>query len=682
MTEEFYDLSKERLKELHKEDKVPAPFLAYFQRVAYFLTEMIGVFEDVEKGNMLQWDFDRNKEINALLYADINADLYSGSYANPTYAVSAWGSLLSFVYVLMRGCIPDIFDKNKQRFTRHIQYFLELYTSFCDAASEGKIPEYAGVIEDLYDFIFFSYEEECDRHVSDALDYGETLAYDLVMNTDHNDLSYLFRYGEYVTDNQIRTAEYLTEIPFEKLKMMADTFTEGYRIGFEKTGKNLSKKKTVQIEYPIGFEPLVKLAVENFRSMGLEPVMCRDDTGVYFKRYGSSYGYFGENPNRQYEYDHREDIAFFWDKKMSKRRFDCLRNAYEKNKEKAGFMAGPAVIEVFGEKPFSPASCPEAAQLSEEQRNTLAQYYSMQSDMVNEYIPGDERSFTVIAFPISEIGDEYRDIMEETIKINTLDWRVYEELQQKMIDELDTCYMACIKGRDGNETDLTVMLAELKEPSKETKFENCVADVNIPVGEVFTSPVLKGTGGILHVKKVFLSGVEYRDLRITFEDGRVKDYSCANFEDAEEGRKLIESQVFGHNKNLPIGEFAIGTNTAAYMMGNTYEIEDRLPILIAEKTGPHLAVGDTCYSHAEDVRVYNPDGKEIIARDNEISLKRKSEDEAERQRAYFQCHTDITIPYNELGMLWGKKKDGSEAVIIRDGRFVLPGTEKLNEVLE
>ena len=54
-----------------------------------------------------------------------------------------------------------------------------------------------------------------------------------------------------------------------------------------------------------------------------------------------------------------------------------------------------------------------------------------------------------------------------------------------------------------------------------------------------------------------------------------------------------------------------------------YQIEDRLPILIAEKTGPHFAVGDTCYSHAEDVAVYNPDGKEIVARDNEISVLQK-----------------------------------------------------------
>lgn len=113
------------------------------------------------------------------------------------------------------------------------------------------------------------------------------------------------------------------------------------------------------------------------------------------------------------------------------------------------------------------------------------------------------------------------------------------------------------------------------------------------------------------------------------------------------------------------------------MVAKKYDIADKYTILIAEKTGPHFAVGDTCYSWAEDVKVYNPDGKEIIARDNSISILRKEDP----SKAYFQCHTDITIPYDELGSIVVVAKDGTETEIIRDGRFVLPGTEILNEPL-
>jgi hypothetical protein len=75
---------------------------------------------------------------------------------------------------------------------------------------------------------------------------------------------------------------------------------------------------------------------------------------------------------------------------------------------------------------------------------------------------------------------------------------------------------------------------------------------------------------------------------------------------------------------------------------------------------------------------YNPDGKAIVARDNSVSALRKTD----ITKAYFNCHTDITIPYDELGAITVIRKDGSTQDIIRDGRFVVPGTEILNEPLD
>ena len=39
---------------------------------------------------------------------------------------------------------------------------------------------------------------------------------------------------------------------------------------------NLSKKKTVDVRYPIGFERMVRAAIKNFEKMGLRPVIYRD----------------------------------------------------------------------------------------------------------------------------------------------------------------------------------------------------------------------------------------------------------------------------------------------------------------------------------------------------------------------------------------------------------------------
>ena len=113
-------------------------------------------------------------------------------------------------------------------------------------------------------------------------------------------------------------------------------------------------------------------------------------------------------------------------------------------------------------------------------------------------------------------------------------------------------------------------------------------------------------------------------------------------------------------------------------MARKYDILEKLPILIVEKTGPHFALGDTCYSHAEDHAVFNPDGKEIVSRSNSFADLRETEPE----KAYFNCHTDITIPYNELGRLFAVYEDGTEVDIIVSGRFVLPGTEELNAMID
>ncbi len=76
--------------------------------------------------------------------------------------------------------------------------------------------------------------------------------------------------------------------------------------------------------------------------------------------------------------------------------------------------------------------------------------------------------------------------------------------------------------------------------------------------------------------------------------------------------------------------------------------------------------------------MYNPDGREIIARDNEVSVLRKEDP----KKAYFGCHTDITIPYSELGDITAVCQDGRRLPVIVGGRFAAEGTEVLNKELD
>jgi leucyl aminopeptidase (aminopeptidase T) len=485
------------------------------------------------------------------------------------------------------------------------------------------------------------------------------------MESDFSNPSYLYRYGLYVTENEKKMASFLASLPEKQLAEMAKTYTEGYRKGFELAGIDLKKKKIVEIRYHLGFEPMMRQALLQFREMGLEPVVRRN-TGISTTV-----------PNKQYDYDHRFDDALYLNHALVQERLKLAEKIFEKYKEEAACYAGPAVVEVFGEKLFRPETKKESPAYTSEQEKLSVEYRRDYALIQNRYIPQDSYSFTIIAYPLPEIGEKFEDIFRETVKVNTLDMEQYRKIQQRLIDALDEGEYVHITGRGENHTDIRISLHALADKTKQTNFENCLADVNIPVGEVFTSPVLAGSDGTLHVTQVYLNGLRYENLEFTFKDGMVADYRCTNYETEEENKRYIKENVLHNRETLPIGEFAIGTNTTAYVMGRRYGIEAKLPILIAEKTGPHFALGDTCYSMSEDVVLHNPDGKEIIAKENECSALRKTDIES----AYFNCHTDVTIPYDELGDIIVHTHDGRKIALVTAGRFVLSGTEQLNDVL-
>ena len=676
--EERHVLAVGRLRGIVSEETVPERYLPYFQDVAIFLLELENVRRKVESGEWNRYSVEEMKSLNEILYSDVLEEHYGSSYANPAYAAEKFGlemgQLLSMLYAEMRSGIPCSFENRIDYLTILFELFIEVYNSFESDSVPGT--------KEIRDIIYWYASDYCDVFLADRImeqiDPAYSFAADIIENADLDNDRYLYCFGEYITENELGTARHLRTLPEETLRKMADVYTEGYRIGFINTGKDLSKKSVVNIRYSLGFEKVIRIAIENFRQMGLKPVIYRAASGVITKREHHKIGYYGAVPNWQYEYDHRQDQALFMDKRYIERRLEVSRTVYEQHKDQAAQFAGPAVMETFGEKPFAPKAVPEALSYNEEQKKLAVSYDSRSGQLTNEYIKGEERSFTIVAYPVPEIGEKYPDIFDEVIRINTLDAKLYEKVQQTMIDALDQGEYVHVTGKGRNRTDIRVKLYHLNDAEKETIFENCVADVNIPVGEVFTSPVLEGTSGVLHVSCVYLEGLQYTDLELTFKDGKITDYRCGNFDDPEEGRRYIEDNILKGHQSLPLGEFAIGTNTTAYVAGKKYGIEDKMPILIAEKTGPHFAVGDTCYSWSEDIRVYNPNGKEIVAKDNSVSVNRKED----VSKAYFNCHTDITIPYEELEEICVVTKDGKHIILIKDGRFVLPGTEVLNQPLE
>ncbi len=76
-----------------------------------------------------------------------------------------------------------------------------------------------------------------------------TLQSDIIMNSDLSDLRYLYRYGEFVSENETGVAEFLNSLSQEEIDKMASTYTEGYRIGIYHRTEGYHKKENSK--YPI-----------------------------------------------------------------------------------------------------------------------------------------------------------------------------------------------------------------------------------------------------------------------------------------------------------------------------------------------------------------------------------------------------------------------------------------------
>ncbi|SKB51164.1 Leucyl aminopeptidase (aminopeptidase T) [Lachnospiraceae bacterium] len=655
---ERQELAEGRIREALTEELVKAPYDEFFKKAAGFIL---------------------NPTYDAAL-----PENYASSWLNPVYAVSKCGTemgrmlsflsyeLLNLVAFRTEGLLMDVVILE--------EVFLEIYSSFIAAEQEeGTVPSEKVIHGILYSFVSDYTDYTVSRRIREMVDPSESeFAMKIIMESDLTDISYLDKFGEYIDDDVRKIAAYLNTFSEEEIQSMADTFTEGYRMGFINTGKDLSKKRSVAILYELGFERMIRAAVHNFEKLGLSTTIYRHQLHAANRSGMNRSGYSGAWVNKQMAFDHQEDQALFLDKAFMTRKLEVMEHTFEEVKDLARAYGGPAVMETFGAEPFKPETHSEAYALSPEQQKLAVDLAVEAGKITNRYIPGDERSFTIISYPVPSISKDFEKIFDATVKLNNLEASRYERIQQALILQLEKGRKVEVKGRNGNKTDLVVSLHEQPDPASQTVFENCTADVNIPVGEAFTTPSLPGTDGTLFVSEVYLMGLRFENLEFHFKDGFVTDYNCTNFSTDEENKKYIRDHILHHHETLPIGEFAIGTNTLAYRMAKDFDIFSRLDILIAEKTGPHFALGDTCYDRAEDVAVFNPDGREIIARDNEYTIKRKTDPSFR----YFQCHTDITIPYDELDTITAIDDEGNRYPVIAGGRFVVPGTEELNEPLE
>ena len=411
---ERHGLCVERIREIAKAQEVPEKYRDYFKKEAEFILKTMELSELVKAGGYAKLSMEELEQWNEALYAKIVRENYEESYANPEYAVKCFdmreGRVLSALSAKLMELIGYAMKQKTYFQTILMELFLEVYVRYEEydefAWKDAKAAFKSFSMDYRRDYMEENVKE---RYLP------ERSAVRKVIESDLTDLRYLYQYGEYITDNEKKIAEFLSRMPQEEIDAMAETYVSGYIRGFETMGVVRKENGVAVLIYPVGFERMMDSAIRKFEQNGVRVVLRQS---------------LAESANRQFDYDHRQDYGLGLDRVYVNRYLEDMAAVYEENKEILAQYIGPAVIETFGEADFEPVNKKAAVTLDKRQIKLDREMNQKYAGTAYTYVKSDETSFTIIAYPIPAIGEQFDEIFAETVRCNTLSNDEYTKIQQ------------------------------------------------------------------------------------------------------------------------------------------------------------------------------------------------------------------------------------------------------------
>ena len=430
---ERFTLAQDKIRQIREAtdnvdgEKMPEAALDYFFETSNLCIGTFPILKRSEKGETGKASFADFVEEQEKLYGLFKGERYENSFLNPSYAVERLGQktggILSAIYMDLTALIPWSYEGEgaKEKILIFLELLIELHTIFAENYEAEESEQLS--LEELYSPIhasLMSFEHDyTELFVSEgvkALILPEESKFytDILMNSDLDDPRHLYFYGSAVGTNELGLWEYISRLSEKEVRSLARTYVDGYINGFAVSGRDVSIKETVSIEYPIGLERVMRMAVKMFETEGLH-VTIRRDSVLSSGRRGAKRGLYTDAIDPQVYYDHRDDRAYYFDRAFVNRTTEVMKTTYERYKKEARLYGGPAVVETFGEKKFDPVNKPESITYSEEQNGLITELMAQSGKITNDYIHGDERSFTVISYPYPSIGDKFGEIFSRTV---------------------------------------------------------------------------------------------------------------------------------------------------------------------------------------------------------------------------------------------------------------------------
>ena len=209
---ERFELARQRIREISEDSDIAfKEFSDFFMLISGQITYVLDLMDEMKGEDYYKKSIDDLREDNRLLFSQVLPEFYEESFTNPDYAeekLGIYSGILCFVAAELVYLPHLIIDGNMFNVLVLLELFLELYSMFSD---EEK-PTIRSVEEAVFYYAFDYVSEFTHDRMEDTLIPSENAAYNIVMKSDLSDQKYLFGYGEYITDNEIKLSKYLSSI--------------------------------------------------------------------------------------------------------------------------------------------------------------------------------------------------------------------------------------------------------------------------------------------------------------------------------------------------------------------------------------------------------------------------------------------------------------------------------------
>jgi aminopeptidase len=227
-----------------------------------------------------------------------------------------------------------------------------------------------------------------------------------------------------------------------------------------------------------------------------------------------------------------------------------------------------------------------------------------------------ELKYLALPLPCNSLAQEanmdllsYFEFIEKALYLDKEDpvkkWLKVEKKQENLCNSLNKVSKIQVIGKD---TDISML-------TKGRKWENDCGRLNLPDGEVATSPIEDSVNGYIRFTYPGIyQGREIQNIYLEFKNGKVVNYS------ADKGQELLEEILKIENADI-LGEFAIGTNYGITRFTKNMLFDEKMGGTIHCALGAgfeELGSKNECAIHWDILKDMKSPGSKILADANVI----------------------------------------------------------------